>query len=286
MKRWRWILVGAAAFLATFALSPRAQAQPFATAELEGLLAPVALHPDAVLWSVLDASTEPQDVAAAARWSRGNPGLSGGVAVAAVEPFPWHPAVKTLVAYPDLLARMAEDPQWTFDLGNAYLAQRDEVLATVQALRQRAYAGGHLRSDGGQVVQHYGSVIAVAPAVPHYYLVRYYDPVVVFGPAWRPARHYHVHPRPVHKDVYVHPRPVYEHKRIERHRNGPPSPAIRMQREQAAQYRHHHRVPESRRQPIVQSRPQAPRFEHRGGTSHGGHSRANGFQSRGHGGLR
>lgn len=295
MKRWRWVLVGLAAFLATFALSPRAQAQPFATDELESLLAPVALHPDAVLWNVLDASTEPDEVLQAAQWSRSNPGLSGDAAVAAVEPFPWHPAVKALVAYPDLLARMAESPQWTFDLGNAYLGQREEVLATVQLLRQRAYAGGHLQSDRGQIVQHYGSVIAVAPAVPHYFFVRYYDPIVVFGPSWRPARHRHVHwrpwtprpvlvrhvhvaPRPAHKPVHAQPRfshkPVHVQPRtasrhVERQRNGPPSPAARLQREQAAQFKRYHNVPESRRQPIVQS----GRFESRG--FHGNQSHGN-----------
>jgi hypothetical protein len=312
MKKWRWVLVGLAAFLATFALSPRAQAQAFQADELESLLAPVALHPDAVLWNVLDASTEPDEVVQAAQWSRNNPGLSGDAAVAAVESFPWHPAVKALVAYPDLLARMAESPQWTFDLGNAYLAQHDEVLATVQLLRQRAYAGGHLQSDSAQIVQHYGSVIAVAPAVPHYFFVPYYDPIVVFGPAWRPVRHVHWRPwspRPVivkhvHRPVVQHVhRPVVSHAhrpgydRKDRHvesrlRNGPPSPAIRMQREQAAQFKRYHNVPESRRQPIVQSRSHAPRvesrshaprFEHRGGASRGGHSRGNGLQSRGNG---
>ena len=61
----------------------------------------------------------PDDVMEAAQWSREHPGRSGDAAIAEVEPFPWHPAVKALVAYPDLLARMAESPQWTFDLGNA-----------------------------------------------------------------------------------------------------------------------------------------------------------------------
>lgn len=314
--RLRWVLVGVAAFLATFALSPRAQAQPFHAAELESLLAPVALHPDAVLWNVLDASTAPDDVMEAAQWSREHPGRSGDAAIAEVEPFPWHPAVKALAAYPDLLARMAESPQWTFDLGNAYLAQREEVLATVQALRQRAYAGGHLQSDSAQIVQHYGGVIAVAPAVPYYFFVRYYDPIVVFGPSWRPVRHVHwrpwtprpvvvkhvhVHPRPVHKQIHVQPRPVHRpvhvqprpvYKHVERHRNGRPSPAARMQREQAAQFKRYHNVPESRRQPIVQSRShtpqfqarsQAPRFQARGDGGRGSASRGNGNHSRGSG---
>lgn len=293
--RLRWILVGVAAFLATFALSPRAQAQPFHAAELESLLAPVALHPDAVLWNVLDASTAPDDVMEAAQWSREHPGRSGDAAIAEVEPFPWHPAVKALVAYPDLLARMAQSPQWTFDLGNAYLAQREEVLATVQALRQRAYAGGHLQSDSAQVIQHYGGVIAVSPAVPSYFFVRHYDPIVVFGPSWRPVRHVHWKPwtpRPVVvKHLHVHPRPVYRH--VEGHRNGRPSPAARMQREQAAQFKRYHSIPESRRQPIVQSRSHPPQFQARsqppprlqarGDGGRGNSSRGNRNHSRGNG---
>src|SRR5690606_35919075 len=100
-------------FLAVAPLSPlRAHAQAYDTAELEALLAPVALQPDAVLWQVLDAATTPNEVQEAAAWSQANPGIEGSDAVRAVQDYDWQPAVKTLVAYPDLLARMAESPQW------------------------------------------------------------------------------------------------------------------------------------------------------------------------------
>jgi hypothetical protein len=216
-----------------FSFPAKSEARLYGAAELESLLAPVALQPDAVLWNVLEAATTPQEVieAAAADAPEG----------------PWTPAVVALLPYPDLLDRMAESPPWLFDLGNAYLGQRNEVLGAVQTLRQRAYGSGYLQSDPVQVVQHYGGAIAVVPAVAHYYSVRYYNPVVVYGPTWRPVRHVHWRP-------WAHRPPVVVHRPARP--NGAPSPAARIQRQQAEQFqRYHpqyHRVPESKRQPIVQ----------------------------------
>lgn len=241
--------------LACFLSSPaKADARSYDAEELEALLAPVALQPDDVLWNILEASTTPQDVLDAAA---GRPAVT--------------PAVGALAPYPDLLARMAESPRWLMDLGSAYIGQRNDVLAAVQALRQRAHANGYLQSDPMRVVQQHGPVIAVLPAVPHYYSVRYYNPVVVYGAAWRP-RHPHVHWRPwVSRPVVEHPLTIHAHTPSHRHpgkveRHGAPSPAVRMQREQASRYREYHRVPESQRQPIVQQR----HFEQRqfGAASH------------------
>src|ERR1700682_190286 len=93
-------------------------------AELDGLVAPVAVYADR--------------------------GRSAVLSVRAVQSGAWQPAVKSLVAYPELLESMAESPQWTLDLGNAYVSQPAQVMATVQALRQRAYASGSLRRDAEQ----------------------------------------------------------------------------------------------------------------------------------------
>lgn len=219
--------------LAALLLSPlESEARAYAPEELEGLLAPVALQPDPVLWNILEASTTPNEVIDAA--------AGRGARTAAVE---------ALLPYPELLARMAESPQWLFDLGNAYLGQRNEVLGAVQTLRFRAQAGGHLQSDDVQVVQQYGTAIAVLPAVPNYLVVRYYNPVVVYGHAWRPAHH-------------VHWRPWIPHRAVVVHRNGAPSPAARIQQQRAQQFRQYHRIPESKRQPIVQPRATS-RFEAR-----------------------
>src|ERR1700704_6550190 len=128
-------------FCAALSFLPRlaqAQAPRYEQAQLEALLAPVALYPDDVVRLVLDASTAPGEIAEAAQWSRVNRGMTGEDAVRAVQDRPWQPSVKALAAYPDLLERMAESPQWTFDLGNAWLGQQAEVMNTVQVLRQRA----------------------------------------------------------------------------------------------------------------------------------------------------
>jgi hypothetical protein len=192
-------------FIAASLLQPvRAHAQPYDASELEALLAPVALQPDAVLWQVLDAATTPGEVLEAAAWSRANPGMEGNDAVRAVQDRDWQPAVKALVAYPELLERMAESPQWLDDLGDAYAGQQADVLASVQVLRQRAQAAGHLRSDSYQSVAVVGQSIAVQPVVSHIYVTRYYDPFVVFG-SWRWA-HPPAHWRPWRpRAVFVRP---------------------------------------------------------------------------------
>src|SRR5690242_1211612 len=88
--------------------------------QLESLLAPIALYPDPLLSQILDASRYPDDVQSAAAWSRANPQLSGDAALATVQGTLWPPSVKALTAYPDVLARMAESPQWLGDLAAAY----------------------------------------------------------------------------------------------------------------------------------------------------------------------
>src|SRR5438034_11104606 len=129
-----------------------AQSRLYSQPELDALLAPVALYPDALLSQILAAAVYPDQVAQASDWSRRNPGVSGDDAVQMVQDQPWEPSVKALVAYPDVLARMGESPQWTVDLGNAFLGQQTQTMATVQALRQRAQASGYLRSDGEQQI--------------------------------------------------------------------------------------------------------------------------------------
>lgn len=273
--RWLFLLLACAAI----SLPARAEARLYEQAELEALLAPVALQQDAVLWNVLAAATTPDQLAEAAQWTRMNRGMTGGDAVRAVQERPWSPAVKALVAHPELLERMAESPQWAFDLGNAYLAQEQEVLATVQSLRQRAYAAGTLQSDSVQTVQRQGEVLAVQPAVPHIYHVRYYDPLVVYGPWWLSYR-------PVLWRPWA-PRPVFVNHVVVVSK--PLSPAARLQQrstrdflEREKQHRPslqpYHRIPESRRQPIVQSgeRLRAPALDSRphqrgrhGGLGHG-----------------
>lgn len=208
-----------AALLVAVAAAAQAQPRIYNQAELDALLAPIALYPDPLLSQVLVAATTPDDVHEAAAWSRANAHLKGDAAVRAADPMPWDPSVKALLAYPDLLARMDESPQWTADLGAAFATQEAHVMATVQTLRQRAQASGYLQSDSYQAVQQHDGYIAVQPVYSHIVYVPWYNPFVVYGPWWwhshRPIAWRHWHARPVvhhlHRPIQVH-RPVQVHR--------------------------------------------------------------------------
>ncbi len=166
----------------------------FSQAELDSMLAPVALYPDSVLSHVLIAATYPLEVIQAARWSREHPGLRGEDAVAAADGYDWDPSVQALVAFPDLLERMDEDLDWTQDLGDAFLAQEDDVIASIQYLRSEAYSKGHLRSNDRVKVVREKEYIYIEPARTRVVYVPYYDPRVVYS-SWRwsshPPRYWH-----------------------------------------------------------------------------------------------
>src|SRR6266700_3345215 len=104
--------------------------------ELDQMLAPIALYPDSLLSQIFMASSYPLEVVEAARWSRANPGLKGQEAVAAVEPKDWDPSVKSLAAFPQVLAMMDQQLEWTARLGDVFVAQEPQVMETVQNLRQ------------------------------------------------------------------------------------------------------------------------------------------------------
>ncbi|HXI37759.1 MAG TPA: DUF3300 domain-containing protein, partial [Burkholderiales bacterium] len=233
-------------------------------AQLDALLAPVALYPDDVVRLVLDAATAPAEVADAAQWSRNNQGMTAEDSVRAVQAYPWRPSVKALVAYPELVQRMAESPQWTSDLGNAWLSQQAQVMATIQALRQRAQASGALQSNEYQTVQPTDQGIAVVPTMPYVYYVPYYDPLVVYGGWWWPAY------RPVFwRPWYARPVFVTQVAVVNRgFRTGPhafphfvphgvpsravaSSPAVRMQQQQSRQFVARQQM-QSRPSPAVQ----------------------------------
>lgn len=174
------------AALASIALMGTAHAErTFNQGELDALLAPIALQPDGLVSQILIASTFPEQVGAAARWSRANPALRGDDAVRAVQNEPWDPAVKALVAFPELLGRMDDKPQWVRDLGEAFSHQEAQVMDTVQALRQRAQAAGNLASTDQRTVYTRDEAIVIEPRTQYVY-VHYYDPFVVYGPWWWP----------------------------------------------------------------------------------------------------
>jgi uncharacterized protein DUF3300 len=246
MKGLLRILLGLA--IAFGALQAHAQARVFNQAELDALLAPIALYPDPLLNNVLDASLYADEVAQAAAWSRANPQLQGDSALRALEPTPWHPSVKALVAYPEVLARMGESPQWVADLGEAYATHGPYLQSTVQTLRARAQSSGYLQSDPYQQVYTQGSEIVVQPVYPNVAYVPYYNPYVVYGTWWWPAY------RPVYWRPWV-ARPVFVTRVVAPVAVRPvhiaPLPRF-ARRVEVTPYR---AVPESRRQPIIHSAP-------------------------------
>lgn len=173
-----------ATLLLLLSLPGLADDEPYTQAELNQLLAPVALYPDTVLSHVLIASTYPLEVVQAHRWAERHPGQEGGTAVSAVENEPWDPSVKALVAFPHLLERMSDDLDWTQRLGDAFLRNEEAVLASVQDLRQRAYESGHLKTTEHQEVVVERKTIIVEPRVSEVIYIPYYDTRVVYGP-WR-----------------------------------------------------------------------------------------------------
>jgi Protein of unknown function (DUF3300) len=240
VKRAIRILLGLVISLG--ALNAHAQ-RAFNQAELDALLAPIALYPDPLLNQVLDASLYPDDVADAANWSRANPQLRGDAALATVEGTPWPASVKALVAYPEVLARLAESPQWLADLGDAYANYQPYVQATVQQLRARAQASGYLHSDDQQYVYDQGGQILVQPVYPTVVYAPYYNPYVVYGtwwwPAYRPVVFRPFYARPVIVTRIVQPVRVAQPVRV-------------FNRVRVTPYR---AVPESQRQPIINSAP-------------------------------
>lgn len=168
--------------------APTPQAPRFSRAELEQLLAPIALYPDQLLSQVLMASTYPLEVVEAARWVsvRANRALKGDALVAALRDKHWEPSVMALVPFPHILELLCAQLEWTQKLGNAFLAQQADVMDAVQRLRKAAIAAGRFQT-GPQcrcvVATNDHGYVTVAPAQPRMVYVPVYDPVWVYG-AW------------------------------------------------------------------------------------------------------
>ncbi len=162
--------------------------------ELAQLLAPIALYPDDLLTNVLMASTYPLDVVQAARWRKepANGKLKGDALVKALEAKDWDPSIKALVQFPDVLETMSDKLDWTQKLGDAFLAQQDEVMDQIQFLRHKAQEAGNLKSNKQQTVSTQAGeapgqeVIVIEPASPETVYVPVYEPTVVYGPWWYP----------------------------------------------------------------------------------------------------
>lgn len=152
--------------------------------QLEQILAPIALYPDTILSHILVAATYPLEVVQAERWTVRNPKLQGSQAVQAVDDQEWDPSVRALVAFPQILKRMSQDLDWTQQLGDAFLQDEKQVLASVQILRKLAEQAGSLDEMQKVSVIHEDKTIIIEPREREVVYVPYYDTRVVYGP-WR-----------------------------------------------------------------------------------------------------
>jgi len=163
----------------------------FSTEQLEQIVAPIALYPDSLLTQVLMASTYPLEVVEADRFMKQNKTLKGSALESALKDKSWDPSVKALCTLPDVLAKMSENLDWTQDLGDAFLAQKTEVMDTVQRMRGKAYEAGNLKTTQQQVVtQQPDKIIVIEQASPEVVYVPSYSPTVVYG-AWSYPTYYY-----------------------------------------------------------------------------------------------
>ncbi len=158
------------------------QGAPETPAELQGLVAPIALYPDALVAQILSASTFPDQVAIADNWLQTNKSLTGSALAQAVDKQTWDPSVKALTQFPSVLDKMAQSLAWTSSLGEAYHNQQADVMKAVQTLRAQAKTAGNLKS-GPQitVVQQSPQTIIIQPTNPQIVYVPEYNPTVVYG---------------------------------------------------------------------------------------------------------
>ncbi|SOZ39033.1 DUF3300 domain-containing protein [Cupriavidus neocaledonicus] len=195
MHRLQRFLAWCLALMLMAPLQPALAQATLSQPQLDQLTAPVALYPDALLSQVLMAATYPADVAAAAQWSKANPGLSGDAATKAVASQSWDPSVQSLAAFPSVLDMMGRQPQWVQSIGDAFLAQPNDVMDSVQRLRLQAQKAGTLKTTEQQkvVTQSSGgtTIVQIEPANPQVVYVPAYNPTTVYGawpyPAYPPA---------------------------------------------------------------------------------------------------
>lgn len=186
----RWLALVTIVLAPMYAMAQTSQPTAATTtllkpAELEQLVAPIALYPDPLLAEVLMASTYPLDVVAAERWLESNKNLKDDALKAAVDKQDWDQSIKALAAVPDVLAMMSGKLDWTKKLGDAVVAQQADVMEAVQRLRAKAQANNKLTSTKEQTVSvkqvQNKQVIAIEPTDPDTVHVPYYDPGVVYG---------------------------------------------------------------------------------------------------------
>ena len=186
-KTWPLALaVGCLLALIAPAQEPPPNAAPLSPAQLDTLVAPIALYPDSLLSQILAASTYPLEIVELQQFLQQNPGLQGEALMDAARNQGWDPSIAALAAFPDVVNNLNRDIRWTTDLGNAFLAHQADVMEAVQRMRAQAQTRGRLQSNNQITVENQTedgqSAIVIVPANPQVIYVPEYDPAWVWGP--------------------------------------------------------------------------------------------------------
>jgi uncharacterized membrane protein YgcG len=160
---------------------PRAHSATLSPEQLQQLVAPIALYPDALLAQILAASAYPTQIVEAERFLQQNPNLKGKELGDAVDKQDWDPSVKALTQFPTVLANLDKDLSWTSELGDANYNQQADVMAAVQEMRRKAQSAGHLKSTPQQTVTDQGPQVVIQPANPEVVYVPEYNPDLIYG---------------------------------------------------------------------------------------------------------
>jgi hypothetical protein len=215
MSRLRWWLA-ALVFAVPLAVAAQSADKPFSKEQLDQMTAQVALYPDSLLAQLFMATTYPDEFAKAYQWAKAHPDAKGDDAVKLVEGQDWDPSVASMVAFPEVLITLGEKQDWVRNMGDAFLAQPEDVMDSVQRLRQQAQKAGNLKSNEQikvsteaapppaaasttVVVQQAAPAtqyIVIQPAQPSVVYVPAYNPTVVYGPWLYPAYPPYYYPPP------------------------------------------------------------------------------------------
>jgi uncharacterized membrane protein YgcG len=169
---------------------PAAAATAFTPEQLEQIVAPIALHPDALLAQILMASTYPLEIVEAHRWVVKNSSLTGKPLEEALKKQDWDPSVKSMCGLPSVLKQMNDSLDWTQDLGDAFLGQKAELMQTVQKMRKKALEAGTLKSSEQQKVSEEGQVVVIESTKTDVVYVPTYYPTAVYG-SWSYPYYYY-----------------------------------------------------------------------------------------------
>jgi hypothetical protein len=192
---WSMILAGvrdAFAYQTDPSASQPPQAARQSPEQLQQLVAPIALYPDALIAQILPAATYPEQIVEAGKWMEKHKEQTGEKLAKEVNKEHWDASVKALTQFPAVLANMNQNLAWTSELGDAHVNQQQDVTKAIQVMRQRAQVAGNLKTTAQETVATQGQTIVIQPAATDVVYVPQYDPWLVYGyplavfPGWYP----------------------------------------------------------------------------------------------------